>query len=139
MVGPLFLCSNEHILIPSRAVSSQGCTSIIYVFYPIEGLGSLGQQGVKERSDAYVHCIRFDEALKVYILIQIIVLTTAMGECDRKLRLVVGGNSIHTVTRHNVPMLPNRTLVEQLQIYVNRLLLTDTAVRSTNGIAPQTS
>ena len=36
------------------------------------------------------------------------VLYVAMGECDRKLRLVVGGNYIHTVTRHNVPMLPNQ-------------------------------
>ena len=35
-VGPLFLCSNEHILIPSRAVFSQGCTDNIYVYLTIQ-------------------------------------------------------------------------------------------------------
>ena len=38
-VGPLFLCSNEHILIPARAVSSQGCTSRNYLYKSIRRRG----------------------------------------------------------------------------------------------------
>ena len=57
-----------------------------------------------------------------------------MGECDRKPRLVLGGKQIYTVTGHNVPMLPNRKVIEKLYICVNKLILIDTSVSSTNGI-----
>ena len=76
-----------------------------------DGVGRVGCEATEERSDAWGPHITFDEALKVYILIQIIVLNTAMGECDRKPRLMVGG----------------------------QLHLTDTAVRSTYGIEPYSS
>ena len=76
-----------------------------------DGVGRVGCEATEERSDAWGPHITFDEAQPIAPYIKRAFINTAMGECDRKPRLMVGG-----------------------QLHLN-----DTAVRSTYGIEPYSS
>ena len=54
-------------------------------------MGRVGCEATEERSDAWGPHITFDEAQPIAPYIKRAFINTAMGECDRKPRLVVGG------------------------------------------------
>ena len=56
-------------------------------------MGRVGCEATEERSDAWGPHITFDEAQPIAPYIKRAFINTAMGECDRKPRLVVGGKS----------------------------------------------
>ena len=56
-----------------------------------DGVGRVGCEATEERSDAWGPHITFDEAQPIAPYIKRAFINTAMGECDRKPRLVVGG------------------------------------------------
>ena len=56
-----------------------------------DGVGRVGCEATEERSDAWGPHITFDEAQPIAPYIKRAFINTAMGECDRKPRLMVGG------------------------------------------------
>ena len=68
--------------------------------------------------DAYVHCIRFDEALQLSLYIGIMYYILPWASVIGSRGQWQEANHIHPVTRCEAPMLLNRTTVELLQILV---------------------
>ena len=98
----LYFCAlTSTAFIPARAVSSQGCTSIIYGLYSIGRRGkprAIGRKGAQRRVRP-LHQVRRSPIVKSVHWDN--VLYVAMGECDRKPRLVVGGKlNLHGNAAH---------------------------------------